>query len=76
MAANTFKELRIKWLRRVLLFIGFILIITYTLLGLCYLAGMNLGGIAWRLVQLQKYHQVFFFPGIFIGMGLNHSSQE
>ena len=69
-----FKEVRIKRLRSVLLLVGFVPVITYTLLGFCFLAGMDIGGLSWMLIQLQQYRQLFFFPGIFIGMGLNHSS--
>lgn len=71
-----FKEVRTKRLRRVLLFVGLVPVITYTLLAIGFLTGMNVGGLAWMLILIQQYWQVFFFPGIFIGMGLNHTSKK
>lgn len=71
-----FKEIRTKQLRRILLFVGFVPVIVYVLMGLRTLAGIGLGRLTWTLIQVQQYHQIFFFPGIFIGMWLNPPPRE
>lgn len=71
-----FKEIRIKQLRRILLLVGFVPVIIYVLMGLCTLADIGSGILTWMSIQVQQYHRLFFFPGIFIGMGLNFPPQE
>lgn len=76
LALLAFKEIPVMLFRRLLLFAGLVLVFLYLLIVICTLAGMSLGPLTWALIWVLEYNQVFFFPGIFIGMGLNFSPQD
>lgn len=71
-----FKELSVGLFRKVLLFSGMVLVMMYLLVCLCLLTGMSLGVLMNPFIFVMKYPQLFFIPGILIGIGLNHSPQE
>lgn len=71
-----FKELSVGLFRRIILFSGMVLVMMYLLVCLCLLTETGLGVLTAPFDFVTRYPQLFFIPGILIGMGLNHSPQE
>lgn len=71
-----FKELSAGLFRKVLLFSGMVLVMMYLLVCLCLLTETGLGVLTAPFDFVTRYPQLFFIPGILIGIGLNHSPQE
>lgn len=71
-----FKEVSVSLFRKVFLFSGMVLGMMYLLACLCLLTGVGLGALMKPFAFVARYPQLFFIPGVFIGIGLNHIPQE